>query len=147
MREFDRDRDTAELILMWRASFEAGVGVTDPHPIAEQTAFLLDHVVPSHRVVVAADGSGIAGFLAATDESVGQLYVRVDRIGAGIGSMLLERAKRESSGRLWLYTFARNHGALAFYARHGFVEVARGFEPSWQLEDVRMEWTRPVAPR
>jgi GNAT superfamily N-acetyltransferase len=146
VRPFDPDRDTAELVRMWRASFEQGVGVTDPHPVDEQTAFLLDHVVPSHRVVVAHDESGIVGFLAATDDSVGQLYVRVDRIGEGIGSVLLGRAKRESSGRLWLYTFARNHRALAFYARHGFVEVARGFEPTWQLEDVRMEWTRPAAP-
>jgi GNAT superfamily N-acetyltransferase len=146
IRPFDRDRDTVELVLMWRASFEHGVGVIDPHPLAEQTAFLLDQVVPSHRIVVAHDESGTAGFLAATDESVGQLYVRVDRIGEGIGSGLLGCAKRESLGRLWLYTFARNHRALAFYARHGFVEVARGFEPTWQLEDVRMQWTRPVSP-
>lgn len=145
VRPFDRDRDTVELVLMWRASFEQGVGVIDPHPVEEQTAFLLDQLVPSHRIVVAHDGSGIVGFLAATEESVGQLYVRVDRIGEGIGSGLLGLAKQESSGRLWLYTFARNRRALAFYARHGFVEVARGFEPTWQLEDVRMEWTRPVA--
>ncbi len=146
VRPFDPDRDIAELVLMWRASFELGVGVTDPHSVDEQTAFLLDHVVPSHRVVVAHDDSGIVGFLAATQESVGQLYVRVDRIGEGIGSALLHFAQQASSGHLWLYTFARNHRAIDFYTRHGFIEVARGFEPTWQLEDVRMEWTRPVAP-
>lgn len=145
VRPFDPDRDTAELVLMWRAGFEQGVGVTDPHSVDEQTAFLLDHVVPSHRIVVAHDDSGIVGFLAATEESIGQLYVRVDRIGEGIGSALLHLAKQDSSGHLWLYTFARNQRALAFYARHGFLEVARGFEATWQLEDVRMEWTRPVA--
>ena len=59
------------------------MGVTDPHPVQEQTAYLLGHVVPSHRVVVAHDDSGIVGFLASTDDSVGQLYVRVDRIGRG----------------------------------------------------------------
>jgi GNAT superfamily N-acetyltransferase len=146
IRSFDRDRDTVELVTVWRASFEWGVGVTDPHPVQEQTVYLLDHVVPSHRVVVAHDGSGIVGFLASTDDSVGQLYVRVDRIGRGVGTGLLHLAMRQSSGHLWLYTFARNHRALAFYTRHGFAEVARGFEPTWQLEDVRMEWTRPAAP-
>ena len=35
---------------------------------------------------------------------------------------------------------------MEFNARHGFVEVARGFEPTWQLEDVRMHWTCPAAP-
>jgi GNAT superfamily N-acetyltransferase len=146
VRSFDRDQDTDELVTMWRASFEWGVGVTDPYPVEEQTAYLLGHVVPSHRVVVAHDDSGIVGFLASTDDSVGQLYVRVDRIGRGIGSRLLQLAKQQSSGHLWLYTFARNHRALAFYSRHGFAEVARGVEPTWQLEDVRMEWTRPGAP-
>jgi GNAT superfamily N-acetyltransferase len=146
VRSFDRDRDTVELVGMWRASFEWGVGVTDPHPVDEQTAFLLERVVPSHRVLVAHDESGIVGFLAATEDSVGQLYVRVDRTGRGVGSALLQIAKEQSSGHLWLYTFARNHRALAFYNRHDFVEVARGFEPTWQLEDVRMEWTRPAGP-
>jgi GNAT superfamily N-acetyltransferase len=146
VRSFDREHDTAELVAMWRASFEWGVGVTDPHPVEEQTAYLLDHVVPSHRVVVAHDESGVVGFLASTDDSVGQLYVRVDRIGRGIGSGLLHLAKQQSSGHLWLYTFARNHRALASYTHHGFAEVARGFEQAWQLEDVRMDWTRPATP-
>ena len=28
-----------ELVLMWRASFERGVGITDPHPLEEQRDF------------------------------------------------------------------------------------------------------------
>jgi len=35
----------------------------------------------------------------------------------------------------------RNAGARAFYERNGFRAVARGFEPKWQLEDVRYEWS------
>lgn len=129
VRSLDRDQDTKELVAIWRASFEWGVDVTDPHPVAEQTAYLLDHVAPSHRVVVAHDDSGIVGFLASTDDSVGQLYVRVDRIGRGIGSRLLNLAKQQSSGHLWLYTFACNHRALTFYTRHGFAEVAGSSRP------------------
>ena len=37
--------------------------------------------------------------------------------------------------------FARNAGACAFYERNAFVAVAHGFEPTWQLADVRYEWT------
>jgi hypothetical protein len=92
VRSFDRDHDTVELVTMWRASFEWGVGVTDPHPVQEQTAYQLDHLVPHYRVVVAHDESGIVGFLASTDDSVGQLFVRVDRIGRGIGTGLLHLA-------------------------------------------------------
>lgn len=139
---FDPARDAAELVGMWRASFEHGVGIVDPHPVAAQTAYLLDEVVPHHEVRLARDRRGIAGFLAATPQTIAQLYVRVDRLGEGIGGALLRLAQEQSAGSLWLYTFARNTRALGFYARHGFVEVSRGFEPHWRLEDVRLEWTR-----
>jgi RimJ/RimL family protein N-acetyltransferase len=45
-----------------------------------------------------------------------------------------------SAGSLWLYTFARNERARRFYERNGFVAVAFGYEPFWQLDDVRYEW-------
>jgi len=63
--------------------------------------------------------------------------------GKGIGSGLLNWAKDRSAGTLTLYTFARNQMARAFYERHGFVAVAHGFEPMWQLDDVRYQWERP----
>jgi hypothetical protein len=53
---------------------------------------------------------------------------------------LLDWAKRHSGGTLWLYTFARNARACAFCESQGFAAVARGFEPNWQLADVRYEW-------
>ena len=53
-----------------------------------------------------------------------------------------------SSGSLWLYTFARNYGARAFYERNGFVAIAFGFEPKWQLRDVKYQWVgEPRGPR
>ncbi len=44
---------------------------------------------------------------------------------------------RENSG---CYAFARNAIARAFYEKHGFEIVARGFEPTWQLDDIKYEW-------
>jgi hypothetical protein len=35
-----------ELVSMWRESFEAGVDVKDPHPLAEQQQYFLDKVLP-----------------------------------------------------------------------------------------------------
>lgn len=135
-----------ELVPLWRASFEAGVGVTDPHPLEEQRRYFLDEVLPRNAVRLALAGERLAGFVAASRESIAQLYVRVGCQRQGIGTRLLDWAKDQSGGSLWLYTFARNAGARAFYERHGFRAVARGFEPSWRLEDVRYEWRRPSAP-
>ena len=131
-----------ELLRMWRASFEHGVGITDPHPLAEQAVFFEQKVLLEHAVQVAWRDGAIVGFVASNADSVSQLYVRVDCIGQGIGPRLLQLAKNASAGSLWLYTLARNARARRFYARHGFVDVKHGFEPFWQLEDVRFEWTR-----
>ena len=131
------------LVPMWRTSFEAGVGVIDPHPLSDQRQYFVDVVLPHNSVRLALDGDDLVGFIACSSESVAQLYVRVDRQRVGIGTQMVRWAKRQSSGSLWLYTFARNSGARAFYARNGFVEIARGFEASWQLDDVKLQWIGP----
>ena len=41
---------------------------------------------------------------------------------------------------LWLYSFAQNGGARAFYERNGFRAVDFGFKREWGLDDVRYEW-------
>ncbi len=136
-----------ELVAMWRESFEAGVGVIDPHPIAEQRAYFLTEVLPRNDVRLAMLDGRLVGFVAASRASVAQLYVRVGFHRQGIGTTLLAWAMAQSAGSLWLYTFARNRVARAFYERHGFVDVAHGFEPHWQLDDVRYEWTAPTVRR
>jgi ribosomal protein S18 acetylase RimI-like enzyme len=140
LSEFDAAR-AGELVRMWRASFERGVGIVDPHPIHEQHDYLAREVVPNNSVRIALDSDELVGFVAATRESISQLYVRVTEQRRGIGAKLLAWAKAQSSGRLWLFTFARNSGARAFYEKHGFRIAARGFEPTWQLADIRYEWS------
>ena len=129
-----------ELVRMWRASFETAVGIVDPHPIEGQKRYFMEEVVPRNTVRVARVAGEMAGFVAASPESVAQLYVRLGFQRRGIGRQMLDWAKDQSDGSLWLYTFARNAGARAFYERNGFVAVAHGFEPTWQLDDVRYEW-------
>jgi ribosomal protein S18 acetylase RimI-like enzyme len=139
--EFDARR-LDELIPMWRASFEAGVGVIDPHPLAAQRHYFLSEVLPHNQVRFALLAGELVGFVAASTESVTQLYVRVGFQRRGIGAQLLAWAKSQSSGTLWLYTFAQNVHARAFYERNGFVAIAHGFEPIWRLDDVKYQWRR-----
>jgi GNAT superfamily N-acetyltransferase len=130
-----------ELVPMWRASFEEAVGITDPHPLEDHHAYFMREVVPRNSVRVALLHGKIVGFAAASPESVAQLYVHTSFQRRGIGTLLLEWAKSQSGGSLWLFTFARNAKACSFYERSGFKAVARGFEPMWQLEDVKYEWS------
>ena len=128
------------LVRLWREAFEFGVGITDPHPLSEQREYFVSQVLPANRVTLALIALQLVGFAAASDESVCQLNVQVGLHRQGIGSALLALAKARSSGTLWLYTFARNVKACAFYEKHGFVVVERGFEPHWKLEDVKYSW-------
>ncbi|MEM7260402.1 MAG: GNAT family N-acetyltransferase [Planctomycetota bacterium] len=145
MTTFDHEPYTSDnldaLVTMWRASFETSVGVTDPHPIADQKRYFIEEVLPTHEVRVVSDQGNVIAFIAASSDGVAQLYVDVAFQGRGIGTMLLNWAKERSNGALWLYTFARNQGARSFYEKHGFRVTATGFEATWQLEDVRYEWT------
>jgi GNAT superfamily N-acetyltransferase len=125
---------------MWRASFEAGVGIIDPHPFEEQRHYFLTTVIPHNEVRLALLATELVGFVAASADAVAQLYVRVGFQRRGIGTQLLAWAKEHSNGALWLYTFVRNVGARAFYERNGFVAIAYGFEPMWQLEDIKYQW-------
>ena len=131
----------AELVAMWRASFEAGVGVIDPHPVAEQRQYFLDQVLSNNVVRLAIRDGQLLGFVAASSESVAQLYVRLGCHRRGIGTQMLEWAKAQSGGSLWLYTFERNQVACKFYERNGFTVAARGFETMWQLDDVKYRWS------
>ena len=133
---------TRRIVELWRRSFEHGVGITDPHPLDDQLAYFETTVLPANAVRVAFLGPDPVGFLASTPESVSHLYVAVPCIGRGIGTRLLDLAKAESSGSLWLHTFAQNAVARAFYERHGFVDAGHGFENMWKLEDVRYVWSR-----
>jgi ribosomal protein S18 acetylase RimI-like enzyme len=128
------------LVDMWRASFEHGVGIVDPHPIEEQREHFVKRVLSNFEVSVAMREDEIVGFAASDRESISQLYVRVGCHRQGIGTTLLDLAKSRSAGSLWLYTFARNTIARRFYERSGFVAIAHGFENMWHLEDVKYRW-------
>ncbi len=134
--------DTESLVRMWRESFEYGVGIVDPNPLEGQATYFRNEVLPHYRVRIARSGREMVGFIASNDESVAQLHVRVSNIRQGIGTSLLDLAKAESSGSLWLFTFAKNTRACAFYESQGFSVAQRSFEPTWQLDDVKYVWTR-----
>ena len=131
------------LVDLWRASFERGVGRPGPNSVDDHRRYFEEHTLAETCVHLALHDGTLVGFGAFTPESVVQLYVHVDHLGQGIGTRLLELAKANSGGRLWLYTFVTNENAQRFYERHGFDIVERGFEPLMQLGDLRYEWRRP----
>jgi GNAT superfamily N-acetyltransferase len=78
-----------------------------------------------HELWIAESDTRLVGILVLDEGWIDQLYVDPARTGSGVGSQLVDFAKRRRPRGLRLWTFASNRGARRFYARHGFVEVER----------------------
>lgn len=83
----------------------------------------------------------VAGFIVRDGDLLHALYVHPARRGEGIGRRLLAEAQSETATlRLWV--LQANARARAFYAQHGFVEVARstGLGNDEGLPDILLIW-------
>ena len=111
------------------------------HGEAEDRRFFAGVIAGSEVLVVRREGHVVA-FVALGDELVEHLYVRPDAQRDGLGSALLEAAKGRRPHGLRLWTFERNQGARAFYARHGFTEVrfTDGSGNEEKQPDVLLAW-------
>jgi putative acetyltransferase len=112
------------------------------HTAAEDRRFFAG-VIEECEVLVVRGPAEIVAFLARKDDLVEHLYVRPESQRAGVGSALLDEAKSRHPAGLQLWVFQRNHGARAFYARHGFVEVrlTDGSANEEREPDVLMAWS------
>jgi GNAT superfamily N-acetyltransferase len=118
------DADGDALAATFRAARDAAMPwLPKLHSEAEDRHFFGERVLAECEVLVVRRAGSPVAFLALQDDMVEHLYVHPDAQRAGIGSALLEAAKALRPGGLRLWIFQRNHGARAFYARHGFAEV------------------------
>lgn len=78
--------------------------------------------------------------IAYNETEINQLYVHVYYQGNGIGQILLNKVKAQSSGKLTLFTFEVNKNAQRFYEKNGFKLIGRGSENEENLPDIQYEW-------
>ncbi len=102
--------------------------------------------MPSRATWVAVVAGEIVAVLVVHAGYVEQLYVLAGQAGRGIGSALIDLAKRQSPAGLRLYTFQINDGARRFYERHGFRALAfsDGSENEEGEPDVLYGWPAGV---
>jgi GNAT superfamily N-acetyltransferase len=94
-----------------------------------------------------ADGS-VAGFVGLDENLVSHLYVEPSAQGRGVGTALLDTAKRSRPDGLELWVFQKNDGARRFYERHGFrlVRLTSGADNMEKEPDALYEWREGPAP-
>lgn len=143
--------DEAETIAdLWLRSRAASVPAIPPpvHTDDEVRRHFSEVLVPKRETWIAEAASGeIVGVLVLHDAWLDQLYIDPAWTGRGIGSRLLELAKIRRPEGLGLWAFQANGGALAFYERHGFIEVDSTDDDNEEgAPDVRYEWRSPSDP-
>lgn len=115
------------------------------HTVQEDRRFVEDVILRDCEVTVAEDGSGLVSFLARRGEEIRLLHTRPDRIGAGAGTQLVERAKMSGVDRLELWCFQDNACARRFYEGRGFraIRFTDGANNEEKMPDIRYRWDRP----
>jgi GNAT superfamily N-acetyltransferase len=109
----------AELYLRARKAAIPTIPMT-AHSDDEVRAWIAEIVIPRTEVWLAEDNGALVALLVLDDDWVDQLYVDPELTGRGIGTELIELAKRERPDGLRLWTFESNTGAQRFYERHQF---------------------------
>jgi ribosomal protein S18 acetylase RimI-like enzyme len=117
-----------------------------PHTDEETRTWVRGVLVPSGAVTVAERQGQVAGYTAVTDGWLEHLYVDPAAQGRGIGSALFAHAQALQPRGFRFWVFQRNTPALAFYARHGCVEVRRttGEDNAEREPDVCLRWAPPA---
>jgi ribosomal protein S18 acetylase RimI-like enzyme len=108
---------------------------------ADNLAHFRDVVMQRYRVWLAVAGRDVVGLMALGEGLIEQLYVDPEAQGRGVGTTLLELARRDSPSGLTLFTHQRNDQARNFYERRGFRAVEFGVSPPPEREpDVKYRW-------
>ena len=117
--------------------------LTGLHTPDEDRWFYRERVFTGCQVHGAFEGGALAAIIAFRSGWIDQLYVLPEVQGRGVGSELLQVAKR-AFDCLQLWTFQRNLGARRFYEARGFalVEETDGAGNEEKEPDARYLWTR-----
>ncbi|QCR32232.1 GNAT family N-acetyltransferase [Lysinibacillus sp. SGAir0095] len=129
-----------QTVKMWRESKERAIGQKEIHTIDNHIFFLNNILTKQYQIDLAIIDEKIVGMIAYNEREISQLYIHVNYQGRGVGQVLLDKAKEQSSGRLTLHTFEVNTKAQRFYEKNGFKIIGRGHENEENLPDVQYEW-------
>ena len=120
-------------------------------------AWIRERLIPAGRTTVAVVEGRVIGLLAVStgaDASwIEQLYVLPTWVGCGVGTRLLDFARRRLPAPIRLYTFQSNDRARRFYESRGFraIDFGDGSANEEKCPDILYEWRpdteAPVPPK
>lgn len=121
LRDF-RDDDRDGLAQLWHdSSLSIGLAASDHPTWQDYRRRLAGEEARAWRIRLAHEGDDLIGFVAMQPAAawLRQLFVAPAMKGQGVGTLLLDEAKREMKAGFWLRTDAGNARARRFYERRG----------------------------
>jgi GNAT superfamily N-acetyltransferase len=135
--------DAEAIATVWLESRKASIpSIPSPvHSDDEVRTWVSDVLLSEGGTWVVDSDAGVTGMMSVRSGWIDQLYVDPRHLGEGIGTRLLDLAKRLCPRGLDLWTFQSNARARRFYEAHGFrpVEETSG-ENEEAAPDVHYRW-------
>ncbi|MFI1200754.1 GNAT family N-acetyltransferase (plasmid) [Streptomyces sp. BHT-5-2] len=136
--------DAAVIARIHMASRSATMPYLPPQKRSHEqvTRWFRDVVLKQCRTWVAVRDAEIIGYAALDGDVLEHLYLCPDVRRQGIGTLLLDEARRHSPDGMSLHVFQQNTDARAFYERRGFtvVDTNDGDRNMENLPDMTLRW-------
>ncbi|WFS18296.1 N-acetyltransferase [Pseudomonas sp. 905_Psudmo1] len=133
--------DSDALLDLWlRASLQAHDFVPETFWY-EQLPAMRELYLPQAETLVLEEQGRVLGFASLHGQRLAALFVSPDAQGRGLGSQLLDEAKRRRN-RLELGVYRANTRAVAFYRAGGFVTLDETRDPHTGQPELTMRWSR-----
>jgi GNAT superfamily N-acetyltransferase len=112
----------------------------NPQPFEQWKSRFQNDYARLGGVWVALTQKQIVGFIVVSDSVIAQIFVDVDMWRNGVGTVLVNQAKRVYPNGLSLTTLQQNEQARQFYEKHGFVPKAVGINPINGQPNTEYHW-------
>ncbi len=136
-----RAEDIDAVAALYERSFATITFLPVLHTLDEHRRYFA-RVASEQELWVYEESGTVRGFMTLGDDTLGYIFVDVGATERGIGSELLDHAKRRRPDGFTLWTFQQNEGARRFYERHGLkpIRFTDGAQTEEQAPDVQYEW-------
>jgi ribosomal protein S18 acetylase RimI-like enzyme len=115
--------------------------LTQAHTLDDDLQFFRNVLLPECDIWVAEMEEQLVGFMALRGSYIDRLYVAPNAQRRGVGSALIEHAKRLSPAGLELHTHQQNGSGRRFYEGHCFQAVKFSISPPPESAlDVEYRW-------
>ncbi|MFT3787111.1 MAG: GNAT family N-acetyltransferase [Tepidisphaeraceae bacterium] len=133
--------------IQWSSRKQAMPWLRRVHSALEIRHYVARVLLREQSVFVAELRGKVIGYLAFKGTELNHLYVSPTHQRRGVGTVLLNFAKKRMPRGFTLWAFARNTPAREFYRKHGLADLREtdGASNEEREPDVQMEWKPTVA--